>query len=239
METYDSFIGFEEIQSRLKGKYTIEESEEKKKEMEIYFKDNIHKTKFKENSKPKHDKYHGPIIIKVIKDAFSNGLINSINSKLKAKNFRALLKKLNYKTFINDISKGNYLKFRSMKLSEYLAYQNDKYQKRKNINIEIMNEVCEIIPILKELTLWDFMSYFLYEKELDEIVPNVDEDIKNAFIRADTLLNNKEKDLNDEGEKYRLLYILHLFNFKYFYGTMKKRKPFENRKKIVKFKVNS
>ena len=228
------FVGFIEIQSRLKGKYTIEASEDKKKEMEEYFKDNIHKTKHNKFGKQIHDKFHGPIMIKVIKDAIFNRLINSINFILKAKNYKIILQKLNYKTFISDISKGNYLKFMEMKLSQFLAYEDDKDKKRKNLNIKVINEVCNIIPILNELTLSDYISFFLYEKELDKIVPKVDENIKNAFIRAETLLKDKESTLNDEGENYRLLYILHLFNYKYFFDKMKKREPCKNRKKIEK-----
>ena len=229
-------IGFITIESRLKGKYTIEASEDKKKEMEEYFKDNIHKTRHNIFGKQIHDKFHGSILIKVIKDAILNRLINSINSILKANNSEIILQKLNYKIFISDISKGNYLKFRDMKLSQYLAYESDEDKKLKNRNKEVINKVCNIIPILKELTLSDYISFFLYEKELDKIIPNVDENIKNAFIRADTLLKDKETALNDEGEKYRLLYILHLFNFKKFFETIKQRKPCKNRKKIEKKK---
>ena len=229
-------IGFIEIQTRLKGKYTIEASGDKKKETEEYFKDNFHKTRHNEFGKQIHDKFHGSILIKVIKDAILNGLINSINYILKAKKKNIILQKLNYKIFISDISKGNYLKFRDMKLSQYLAYESDKDKKLKNPNKEVINKVCNIIPILKELTLSDYISFFLYEKELDEIIPNVDENIKNAFIRADTLLKDKETALNDEGEDYRLLYILHLFNFKYFFETIKQRKSCKNRKKIEKKK---
>jgi hypothetical protein len=244
METFNSFIGFKEIQSRLKGKYIIKASEEKMNEMEEYYKDNIHKTNHKEDGTPKHDKCHGPIMNKVIKGDILNGLINSLNNILKTKNAKIILQKLNYKTFISDISKGNYLKFMAMKLSQYLVYENDKDKKgendidkeQKDLKKIVINKVCNIIPLLNILTLWDYISFYLYEKGLDEIVPNVDENIKNAFIRADTLLNNKESALNKEDENYRLLYILHLFNFKYFYGTIKKRKPCKNRKKIVKNK---
>ena len=239
LKTYNSFRGFKEIESRLEGKYTIEASEKKKKEMEEFFIANIHKTKHKEDGTPIHDKFHGPIMIKVIKDAIFNRQINSINSYLKANNSEIILQKLNYKTFISDISKGNYLKFMIMKLAQYFAYENDKDKKGKNRNKEVINEVCKIIPILDELLLSEFIPFFLYEKELDEIVPKVDENIKNAFIRADTLLKEKESALNDEGEKYRLLYILHLFNIKYFFGTIKQRKPCKNRKKTVKLKINS
>ena len=191
-----------------------------------------------------HYKFHGSIMIKVIKGAILNGLGKNksklkspaINSILKANNSEIILQKLNYKIFISDISKGNYLKFRDMKLSQYLAYESDKDKKQKNLNKKVINEVCNIIPILKELALSEYISFFLYEKELDEIVPNVDENIKNAFIRVDTLLKDKEKSLNNKDEDYRLLYILHLFNFKYFFETIKQRKSCKNRKKIEKKK---
>ena len=108
METFNSFIGFKEIQSRLKGIYSIESSEEKKKEIEKYFKANIHKTIHNEFGKQIYNKFHGSTMIKVIKHDIFNVLINSINSILKEKKSMIILQKLNYKTFISDISKGNY-----------------------------------------------------------------------------------------------------------------------------------
>ncbi len=204
--------------------------------LKIIFLVNIHK------NRKTHDKHHKPNQFKKIKGhIINNCLIDSINKILAYFKFKQKIKKINLQVSKKQIN----LHFMEMTLKKLFVYQNQKNDKshpnQKVIN-EIYNKNNNTINAILDLKFEDYLLFFLYQKELDEILPNIEEDIKSNFIRVDTLIKKKfpnNKNIQGKNNKDCLLYIFCLLNYKYYYYTMKGRdKPYKKRNKKGKFVIS-
>ena len=100
------------------------------------------------------------------------------------------------------------------------AHNNDNNDNNHKIdNNDIIEKFLLDSPIL-ELTLREYVSYVVYEREN----LNVDEEIKSKIFRADKILNKfKENNSDNLEEEYYYKFLYHLFNFNWYIENIKGR----------------
>ena len=155
----------------------------------------------------KHNKNSPDNIIKKIKSNlldnhllnFVNDILNIILSKEKKKYYlqkspndkKKIIKKIDYKHFVDDMKRENNLEFLKLSLKSILSKDISKKYSilSKKFNEEIIKEILleknnnEIINFIFNLTLGEWFDLFTYKKELSDI-PSVNEKITK-------ILNNK------------------------------------------------
>ena len=214
-----------------------------------------------------HDKKFNVNIMKTIKASmFNKYLLNFFICFLQIFNListlNIILKKLNYDEIIHNNTKRVNLNHINMKIVDFLSI--DPFNKKiiLKIILKYKDNYNKYINFIFKMTLRDYIKIFTFKKELEEYIAETDlskEDIakiKTIFVRADTLLNNKDfsKERNESDDKKKYLgkddtksldninnkteidckyfstFILYLFNFIYYYESMKKKNEKKNEK---------
>ena len=213
----------------------------------------------KKNDEPSdalHNKDSADNIIKKIKSKifkyllmFINDLLNSLKEKNKNKIIvnknekesekeKKIIKKIDYKTIVNDMKRKNNLAFLKMSLKEFLSNQiSSKYSTlSKDLNKSTINEILNeekeniIIKYIFNLTFGDWIDIFTYKKEITDF-GNIDiesiEEIENNFKKVDFLL--KEIYNLNYGNNYFSFFISLLYNFeRWFYVKQSREKKEKN-----------
>ena len=140
-------------------------------------------------------------------------LLKLMNLTLEEKKIEVKLKKLGNRIMEN--SKQKKLKELMGKKLKDILTEDGKNTHNSNI---IDNNLFDS-PIL-ELTLREYVSYVVYEKE----DLNVDEEIKSKIIRADKILKKFiKKNPPDLDQEYYYKFLYHLFNFNWYIENIKGR----------------
>ena len=214
-----------------------------------------------------HDKKFNVNIMKTIKASmFNKYLLNFFICFLQIfkliSTLSIILKKLNYDEIIHNNTKSVNLNHINMKIVDFLSI--DPFNKKiiLKIILKYKDNYNKYINFIFKMTLRDYIKIFTFKKELEDYIAETDlskEDIakiKTIFVRADTLLNNKDfsKERNESDDKKKYLgkddtksldninnkteidckyfstFILYLFNFIYYYESMKKKNEKKNEK---------
>ena len=219
--TSSKIIGFKDIEKRLEKSKHKFKSNKKLEEIE----DNIKKDMYRNrNKRVKHsgDNIHIKIQREII-NVRLRGTLNLMLKKKEKKNFKILkLKKLSKGTMEN-CKKKKLKELMGKKLKDILTEDgNNTYNK------SIIEKYLNDSPIL-ELTLREYVSYIVYEREN----LNVDKDIKSKIIRADKILKKFiKKNPPDLDQEYYYKFLYHLFNFNWYIENIKGReKDYKKRDK--------
>jgi len=215
--------------------------------------------KIDDNSASIHNKDSPDNIIKKIKSKlldyhllnFINSLLNSllnrdkINAYLK-KNINEkeqekekLIKKLDYKQFVDDMKKENNLNFLKLSLKGLLSKDiSKKYSTLpKDLNKTVINEILnkekdnEIISFLFNLTFGEWFDVFTFKKEITDLKfleDNKKHIIMNKFERIDKLLEDiyLNNDIN-----YYSSFVYLIYNYeRWFYVKQGRKRKEKNNK---------
>ena len=213
--------------------------------------------KIDDHSNSNHNKESQDNIIKKIKSKlfeyllkFINSLLNIIlknnlknfnHNKCKREEKEQLIKKIEYKTIVDDTQRKNNLKFLKMPLKDLFSNNiSSKYRtKNKNLNKNIINELLskekdnEIIMLVLNMTFGDWLDIFLYKKELSELkLFNIDnykiKIISDSFERIDKLLD-EIYNLNF-GNNYFSSFVYLIYNYERWFFIKQGRKRRNNKK---------
>lgn len=213
--------------------------------------------KIDDHSNSNHNKESQDNIIKKIKSKlfeyllkFINSLLNIIlknnlknfnHNKCKREEKEQLIKKIEYKTIVDDTQRKNNLKFLKMPLKDLFSNNiSSKYRtKNKNLNKNIINELLskekdnEIIMLVLNMTFGDWLDIFLYKKELSELkLFNIDnykiKIISDSFERIDKLLE-EIYNLNF-GNNYFSFFVYLIYNYERWFFIKQGRKRRNNKK---------
>ena len=213
--------------------------------------------KIDDHSNSNHNKESQDNIIKKIKSKlfeyllkFINSLLNIIlknnlknfnHNKCKREEKEQLIKKIEYKTIVDDTQRKNNLKFLKMPLKDLFSNNiSSKYRtKNKNLNKNIINELLskekdnEIIMLVLNMTFGDWLDIFLYKKELSELkLFNIDnykiKIISDSFERIDKLLD-EIYNLNF-GNNYFSSFVYLIYNYERWFLIKQGRKRRNNKK---------
>ena len=213
--------------------------------------------KIDDHSNSNHNKESQDNIIKKIKSKlfeyllkFINSLLNIIlknnlkninHNKCKREEKEQLIKKIEYKTIVDDTQRKNNLKFLKMPLKDLFSNNiSSKYRtKNKNLNKNIINELLtkekdnEIIMLVLNMTFGDWLDIFLYKKELSELkLFNIDnykiKIISDSFERIDKLLD-EIYNLNF-GNNYFSFFVYLIYNYERWFFIKQGRKRKNNKK---------
>ena len=213
----------------------------------------------KKNDEPSdalHNKDSADNIIKKIKSKifkyllmFINDLLNSLKEKNKNKIIvnkneklsekeKKIIKKIDYKTIVNDMKRKNNLAFLKMSLKEFLSNQiSSKYSTlSKDLNKSTINEILNkekeniIIKYIFNLTFGDWIDIYTYKKEITDF-GNIDiesiKEIEKKFKKVESLLE-EIYNLN-YGNNYFSFFISLLYNFeRWFYVKQSREKKEKN-----------
>lgn len=210
-----------------------------------------------DHSNSNHNKESQDNIIKKIKSKlfeyllkFINSLLNIIlknnlknfnNNKNKREEKEQLIKKIEYKTIVDDTQRKNNLKFLQMPLKDLFSNNiSSKYStKNKNLNKNIIKELLtkekdnEIIMFVLNMTFGDWLDIFIYKKELSELkLFNIDnykiKIISDSFERIDKLLE-EIYNLNF-GNNYFSFFVYLIYNYERWFFIKQGRQRRNNKK---------
>lgn len=208
------------------------------------------KKKNDDPSDSKHNKESQDNIIKKIKSDLFDYLIKSINNLLNSlsqnkKNVfnvynpiielnKEKIKKIDYKKFVNNMKKKDNLKLLKTILKNVLSNDiSSKYStKEKDSNKKEIEKLLnqeknkEIITFVFNLTFGDWLDFFTYKKEINDLDNSdnkIRKEIEDNFERVDKLLEEMCNKNNYE-DSYFSLYICLLYNFERWFFIKQERK---------------
>lgn len=215
--------------------------------------------KIDDNSASIHNKDSPDNIIKKIKSKlldyhllnFINSLLNSLlnrdkinaylkkNTNEKEQEKEKLIKKLDYKQFVDDMKKENNLNFLKLSLKGLLSKDiSKKYSTLpKDLNKTVINEILnkekdnEIISFLFNLTFGEWFDVFTFKKEITDLKfleDNKKHIIMNKFERIDKLLEDiyLNNDIN-----YYSSFVYLIYNYeRWFYVKQGRKRKEKNNK---------
>ena len=239
----------------------------RKKNNKVLFKLKRGRKKKDDSTKANHNKYSSDNIIKAIKAKLNECIINFINkiinyvyrinkvkliqiigglNNIKVKEsskYIEVIKKIDYKTFVNKTNKKYNLELLSQTIKEFLSKKISKKYKNLNqeYNIIIIDRLLQDEEnnsifnfIFNKIKIEDWLDIFVHKKELEfhndvsDLKYYQIDMLKENLVRIDEIDNNGLYDIYENDKLYFHCFMLLLYNFRRFFELKEDRKKEEN-----------